>query len=159
MKAIWVVFSFFVAATLALFPLPTFLIACRIQILWMMLAFWILYSDRYPVFWIWVWGMFADLLLGTYFGQHAAVFLLLGYGLLKIRLRFKLYSLAQQMVIIGLSCLLNVLLQHWLASFVSLQAQHFSALWGALFSMLVWPLFVWIMQAYKRYVCRSVYIR
>ena len=132
--------SFLVAMILMILPLPHWAVWLRPQWVFAVLLFWIgMSSEQFGIGTAWVVGIVMDLVSGTPLGLQAFVFVMLSYGVLRLRSIIEYLPIWQQASVIGVFVFLNGLLQgiglSWMGHGVHIGLYMLSAITTAL----IWP--------------------
>lgn len=139
--------SFFIAALLAIVPLPVWLTGLRPPWLLMTLIYWLLRRPYHIGLGVtWLLGLFADLLHGSLLGEHAYAFVSLACLSIYFHQRINSFPFRQQMlVMLSLLSLYQLLLL-----FVKLAIGHVPDLWlfwlPAVTGTLLWPFIYGVLE-------------
>lgn len=133
---------------LTVMPLPNSLLWWRPPWLLIILFFWVLVSPAfYGVGFAWMVGILMDMLMGVSFGQHALVFVLLTYVMIKFHTVFFHSPRFQQALLIGLLALFSVLLQGMVSHMLSQPTNVSHHLLSVLTTVLVWPVVIALIES------------
>lgn len=143
--------SLLIALLLQLVDLPNAIAAARPLCLPLVLMWWTLHESRVPtMFAAFVFGIVLDVLYNSVLGQHAAGFVLLVYGMARVRGVFLLFPLWQSTV---------ALVPAWvgycaLMSLLDDVSRHRADVWlrwlPALSTTLFWPLVSTVLEGYGK---------
>ncbi len=137
--------SFLVAIVLTILPLPHWAVWLRPQWVLAVLLFWVLTSsEQSGIATAWVIGILMDLVTGTPLGLQAFVFVVLSYGVLRLRTIIEHLPIWQQASAIGVFVFLNGLLQGMGLSWMGHGAHIGLHTLSAITTTLIWP---WIFSA------------
>lgn len=142
--------SFLVALLLDILPLPDWAVWLKPAWVELVLIFWMLVSpDRVGMTVAFLLGLLMDLLMGTLLAEHAAVFVVVAYCILRFHVRINLLPLWRQSVLIFILVLLSQAFFSWVSGLLGgFRADSWFWL-PALSSALVWP---WIYVILKNYM-------
>ena len=95
-------------------------------------------------------GLLMDLLMGTLLGEHAAMFVIMAYFVLRFKLRIRLLPLWQQSIVVFVLLLLYQTFLSWVSGLLGgFRAD--SRFWlPALTSAIIWPWMYTILNSYIR---------
>ena len=140
--------SFLVAMILMILPLPHLAVWLRPQWVFAVLLFWIgMSSEQFGIGTAWVVGIVMDLVSGTPLGLQAFVFVMLSYGVLRLRSIIEYLPIWQQASVIGVFVFLNGLLQGMGLSLMGHGVHIGLHTLSAITTTLVWP---WIFSALNK---------
>ena len=131
---------FLVACMLTVFPLPSVLLSFRPP--WVLIV--ILYIQFYcPEYFnmmiILFLGICLDVLLSTVLGEHAFALIITTWIASGKARRFYFFSMVQQMLLIGLFCVIYQLIIYVIDSFLGYQHLSIMVVGSAFVGMLFWP--------------------
>jgi rod shape-determining protein MreD len=135
--------SFLFGIVLTILPLPEWAIWLRPQWMFAILLFWVITSpSQCGIILAWMVGLVTDLMTGTPLGQHAIVFVILTYFILKIHASIVHFPSFQQAGVIAFFAVFNAILQGMVLGITG-QATNVSlyAL-SAVTTAIIWPLLV-----------------
>lgn len=133
-KNFLMIFSFILSIILMLIKLPLWMDYLRPQFVILTLIFWSMYvSPKSLVYSAWILGLLTDVMLNVVLGQHALVFVLISYIVLKCKIKFKFFSLWQKMMFVFAMVCLALLPQFY----VSLYNHELHNVWLYGFSPLI----------------------
>ena len=129
------------AYLLTLLPGPALFVGLKpfwlgLLVIWLALE----HPARGPLGFVFLVGLGADLLLGTWFGEHALRLLVIAFIVRRFRSRLRFFPLWQQSLAVGALLLNDRVVIVMLRSFVSPMVPEWSFWLPALSGMLLWPL-------------------
>lgn len=102
--------SFLVGFLLTILPLPDWIVWWRPQWTLLILISWcLLLPNNIGIIFTIIVGLIMDLLTGTLLGQHALIYLIAAYFVLKFHLQFRHFPLWQQSLLVALFSLFSVI--------------------------------------------------
>lgn len=135
-----VVLTIFVGMLLMILPLPNWTVWLRPQWLFLILMFWIVNTPhRHGIVLAWSMGILLDLLTGTLLGEHAFVFSVIAYLVIKFHPRLCNFPLWQQTLMIFILCMLNLALKYAVMGLSSLPPRTWLYWLPSFTSALMWP--------------------
>ena len=148
----WVIAVSFVAALLlTTIPLPGWLSDWRPAWVAMMLIYWCLdLPERVGIGIAWVLGLMLDVHTGALLGQNALGLSVIAYLTLRLHKQIRIFPPLQQSVLICFYLLLFQFLALWIRGIIGVPPQHWAFWTPVLSSMLLWPIFVFIMRGVRR---------
>lgn len=139
---ILLVLLFVLASMLTIIPWPQAGIWLRPQWLLLLILACVLVQPEWMSLWIvWFIGIWMDLLTGVCLGQHALIYVIMAYLIIKFRARLLWYLAWQQTLMIGLFSWLGLAVQFCLQLLRGDLPPPGSFWLLPFFNMLVWPLF------------------
>lgn len=146
---IYIVLSFAIALILMILPQPSWMAEAKPQWVFVVLLFWLMHAPRKigPTI-AWFIGLYVDLLFGDVLGEHALIFVVFTYFVQHFLRILQALPLWQQVLMIGISGLLNILIQIVFMKFNGVYLFNIHMLLPALANMIVWP---WLYL-----ICRDV---
>lgn len=149
----WIVLSFFAAMVLHVFPLPHGLLWARPEWVAMVLIYWVLAApEKVGVGSAWLVGILLDGLEGALLGQNAIALAVVAYVTLILYQRIRMFNPWQQALVVFVMIGLHQMLCSWAQSFRGGTAPTLIFLLPAVFSALLWPVFMVLMRALRRKV-------
>lgn len=137
----WVIVTTLIfALLLMIIPLPNWLQVVRPQWFLLVLIYWSLtLPNKVGIFTAWAGGLLLDVLQNTLFGEHALIFTIVIYLVLRFRTRINFFPFWQKTaVILGLISL-NQCLYFWLNEILSSQIRS-TLYWASILTtLLFWP--------------------
>ncbi|MFC3909599.1 rod shape-determining protein MreD [Legionella dresdenensis] len=132
--------SLLLALALTILPMPEILVMIRPA--WVLLT--VLYiqyylPERFNIAILFVLGLVMDVLLATVMGEHAFALSIASWLASSKARRFRLFSISQQMGLIGVFCFLYQVIILTIDGFLGFHASFFSAIGCALSSVMLWP--------------------
>lgn len=145
-----IIISFIVALILAVFPLPEWAQWLRPPWVLLFLIYWTLAApQRVGFFTAWVLGIIVDVLTGTLLGEHALVFVLVSYFILRFHSRLRHFYFWQQLLFIFILVLGHQFVLFWVQGMIG-ELPSSGMYWMAPFSSLVaWPIIIFILSRYQ----------
>lgn len=137
----WIVsFSFLVGMILTILPLPSWAIWFRPDWVLLLVIYWTLTCpNEIKVGFVWLMGLFLDVLLASILGEHALAFALVGYICIKFHLRIHSLFFWRKTTSIFLLILLYKSILFWVQGFMG-QLPDYRIYWlSTVSSLLVWP--------------------
>ena len=146
-----IVFSFIVALTLTIIPLPDTARYLRPDWVGLVLIYWCLaLPDRVGISTGWLTGLLIDLLTGTVLGQHALSLTVVSYLALKFHLRVRLFPVWQQAFIVLVLLVVHQLLALWISHIIGRPAAPWYFWAPSVIGMLLWPVVYAMLRALRR---------
>lgn len=138
--------SLLIAMILTIIPLPHWAIHARPQWLLLVMLFWLTLTPlRVSVGTAFLVGMLQDLLTGTLLGQHAFVFSVIAYLVIKLERLVVSLPLTQQTGFVLLLAMLSLALQSWIMQMVGVFPQTWAYWLAAPMTAIIWPwLTLWL---------------
>ncbi len=128
------------AAILETLPLPDPLVPFRPQFIALFVIYWLLrHPEKVGIFFAAGVGIVLDLITGSYFGVHMLALGLLGYFVIVLNMRMKMFPILQQATIVFFLIGIELMLVNLLRSQLSGLDSPMSYLWQALSSAVFWP--------------------
>lgn len=148
----WVILlSFVIALLLTAIPLPAWLTGWRPAWIAMMLVYWcIVLPERVGIGTAWTIGLVLDVYTGALLGQNALGLSVVAYLTLRLHKQIRVFPPLQQSVLIGVCLVLLQSLTLWIRGITGVPPQHWSFWAPAASSMLLWPVFFYIMRGVRR---------
>ncbi len=148
----WViVLSFIFGFMLNIMPLPTWASPWRPNWVAMVLIYWcIAIPQRIGVATGWSVGIINDVLNNTLLGQHALSLCIVSYISVRLHLRIRLFPKFQQAISIFGLVIINQLLNAWIYSIFTDFQIHWSVIFPAITSMILWPWLFVILRDMRR---------
>lgn len=151
MNSLSVALSFVVALLLTSLPLPESFIAFRPDWLLLVLVYWSMaLPDRVGIFTGWIFGLTLDVMYGSLLGQNAMSLAIISYLVNVMHLRFRMFPLWQQSVVVFFLVLLHLGLTAWVRGITG----NFSLFWmywlPAVTSALIWPFLFVVLRDIRR---------
>lgn len=132
--------TFLVAMVLTILPLPHFAVWARPTWVFLVALFWMIVAPhRVGIGATWLVGLLVDLLTGSLLGQHAFVYCLIGYLVIRFHPQLKHFPLWQQTVMVFILVMLNLALQYWILGLLSAQPDNWTYWLPAFTSAALWP--------------------
>lgn len=132
--------SYLVAMVLTIIPLPGWVVWVRPQWVLMVTVFWVLRMPHYVGVGIaWLVGCVIDLLTGSLLGQHAFVFAIVAYLLIKFHSRLRSLPIWQQTIMVFVLLMFNLSMQFWLMNLSGTLPASWLYWLSALTSSIIWP--------------------
>ena len=150
-QVIIIVISFLVAFMLTIFPLPEWAEWLRPPWVWLVLIYWSL-AEPYRVGFLtaWVVGIVTDVLTGTLLGEHALVFVLASYFILRFHARIRHFYFWQQSVVVLLVVFFYQLILFWVQGMID-QLPTSGLYWlASLSSLIAWPIVIFLLSRSQR---------
>lgn len=148
-----IIASFFVAMVLHVYPLPYGLMWARPEWVAMVLIYWVLAApEKVGVGIAWLIGILVDALEGALLGQNAIALAVIAYVTLILYQRIRMFKPWQQALVVFVLIGLHQMLCSWVQSFRGGTAPTLIFLLPAVFSALLWPVFMVLMRALRRKV-------
>jgi len=140
-RATWVVLgTLLVAWLLTILPMPGWAVVLRPQWTALVLIFWVLtLPDRIGVFWSFFVGLMLDVVAGTVLGQHALSFSVMGYLVVELQQRIKLFHFWQQTLSVWLLLTAERLLSLWILGATGQPMPTLTYWLAPVVGMLLWP--------------------
>ncbi len=147
--------SFLVGFLLSILPLPSWAAWARPEWVFLILMFWVIEVPE----WIgigtaWIIGLVLDLLSGTVLGQHAFVFTLIAYMVIKFQPQLRNFPMWQQSLTMLVLALFNLVAQYWILGFVGSSPGTWVYWLSAVTSVMIWP---WMSMLLRE--CRNIVVR
>lgn len=134
------IFSLLIGVFLTIVPLPDWAMWLRPQWIFALLLFWVINaSSQYGVGFAFMLGLLMDLITGTPMGEHALVFVLLTYIVLKSHAMIQHLSPWQQAGIVGILAVANAILQAMILGFAGHSTHVALYALSAIPTLLIWP--------------------
>ena len=151
-----IVMTFLIGFLLTIMPLPQWAIWLRPQWTFSLLLFWVIaIPSQCGIALAWTMGVCMDLLTGTSLGQHAAVFVLLVYIMLKCCSMIAHFPLMQQTVTIAIFAYFNVFLQGLILGWTGHSTHIALDSLSAMTTGLIWPwMMIWLNHLRPRKLIR-----
>ncbi len=148
----WVIlFSFIIALLLTTIPLPGLLTDWRPAWVAMMLIYWcIVLPERVGVGIAWLLGLILDVHTGALLGQSALGLAVVAYLTLRLHKQIRVFPPLQQSVLICVYLLVLQFFTLWIRGIIGVPPQHWSFWAPVASSMLMWPVFFYIMGGIRR---------
>ena len=148
----WVIlFSFIIALLLTTIPLPGLLTDWRPAWVAMMLIYWcIVLPERVGVGIAWLLGLILDVHTGALLGQNALGLAVVAYLTLRLHKQIRVFPPLQQSVLICVYLLVLQFFTLWIRGIIGVPPQHWSFWAPVASSMLMWPVFFYIMGGIRR---------
>jgi rod shape-determining protein MreD len=140
------------AALLAIFPFPNWLLWARPEWLALVLVYWVIaLPNRVGIFTGLVLGVLLDVLEGALLGQNALSLAVLALLSLILYQRMRVTSLWQQSSMVFLLIGINQLICQWIQNLQGVGAQSLMFLLPAFTSALLWPVVLLILRGLRRH--------
>lgn len=148
----FVIFTTFLAAfVLTLLPMPEWTIWLRPAWVLLVLIYWLaMMPYRVNVGTAWFLGLCLDVLNGTLLGEHALALTIVGYLVVRIHSRFRMFSLVQQGLFVLLFTLLYQFVLYCIQGFAGDLPRSWLYWLAPLTSMVLWPWVFVIMHDCRR---------
>lgn len=147
-----IAFSFFIALLLEILPLPSWIIWIRPEWSVLVLVFWLLaLPNKIGITIAFFLGLFMDLLTGTLLGQHALIFVMIAYFMIRFCLQIRQFSIWQQSLMIFSLVFLYQTFEFWIWGILSGAIANWFYWLPCVTSALLWP---WANPLLKRYQIR-----
>lgn len=132
--------SFIIALILTILPLPDLFVGLRPPwVLIVLLYLQLFLPDYFKISFLIILGLMLDVLLSSLLGQHVFVFALTTWIASSKARRFRLFSIGQQMGLIGFFCLFYQLVILMMDASLGYSIQPVMAIGSAIISILFWP--------------------
>ena len=129
-----------IALILTILPLPDIFIGLRPPwVLMLILYLQLFLPDYFKIYYLIILGLVLDVLLSTLLGQHVFALALVSWIASSKARRFRLFSIGQQMALIGFFCLLYQLLIFMMDASLGYSVRFAMAVGSAMISILLWP--------------------
>jgi rod shape-determining protein MreD len=153
-KAIFVIFlSFVLAIIFQTIPLPRWVDSFRPEWVILVLVYWSLtMPQRVSVGIAFFVGLFMDLLTGTLLGEHAVIFVLITYFVVKFSTRIRLFPTWQQAATLFVLVLFYEGIQYWIHGLMGQLPGTWLYWLPSVTTALLWP---WVYSLLKQYRQRS----
>ncbi len=150
-QGVIIVISFLIAFILTIFPLPEWAEWLRPPWVLLVLVYWTLAEpQRIGFFTAWVVGLIVDVLTGTLLGEHALVFVLATYFILRFHARIKHFYFWQQSVVVFMLVFFNQLILFWVQGMIN-QLPSSGLYWlASLASLIAWPIVIFLLSRAQR---------
>jgi rod shape-determining protein MreD len=143
--------TIFFSLLLSAIPFPDWLENFRPDwVLLVLIYWWLALPNRIGIFVGWVCGIFTDILTGTIIGQHALLFVLVGYLTIKLHLQIRLFSLAHQILFVFLLMIFNNMVMGWIRGFSGLPSTELNSWISPIISALFWPWIYLVLRNLRR---------
>lgn len=130
----------FIGMVLQIIPIPDWAVWARPSWVFMILLFWITTaSHRFGILFAWILGLLMDLLTGTLLGQHAFVFTVIAFLLMKFHPQLQKFPIWQQMAMVFVMSMLNLALSYWVMDIAGNPPQNWAYWLPAATNTLIWP--------------------
>ncbi len=127
------------AFILTIMPMPALMIGFRPPWVLLLVLYIQLYLPNYfNITVLFIFGLCLDILLSTVIGEHVFALLFTTWIATKRERRFKFFSRVQQMLFVGLYCLVYLLIIFFIDSFLGYSAVVWKTWMAVLISMLIW---------------------
>lgn len=156
-RGYWVIIvSFFLAMILALVTVPNNLPwefgFLRPDWVLLVLIYWVIaLPHRVGTFTAWVLGLVMDVLLGSLFGQHALVYLIVAYMAANLYQRLRMFAVWQQSLVVFALIGLAHLMMYWTERLIGEREWSWWLLLPAVMSAFVWPWMFLLLRAMRRF--------
>lgn len=145
-----IIMTFLIGLFLTILPLPQSIVWLWPQWMFAILLFWVITSPmQCGIFLAFMIGLWMDVVTGTAFGQHALVFVLLCYFILKNHSAIVHFPLFQQGMVVGIFAIVNVLLQGIVLHLTGHTPHDGLNLLSALTTFLVWPFLFVVLRSLR----------
>lgn len=132
--------SIIVCLLLTILPLPSWGVWLRPQWTLMVVAFWVMtMPHRVGVGVAWSLGIIVDLLTGSLLGQHAFIYALVAYLLMKFHPQLRIFPMWQQALLLLVLSSLALAVQFIFLDVVGREALSISYWLSSITTMLLWP--------------------
>ena len=132
--------TIFIAAILAILPVPHWFIPYRPEWIALILIYWSMaHSEEINIGTAWTIGLLADVLLGSLLGLHALCFSIIVYASIRFHARLRVSSLAQQMLFVGVILLPYMLIMLWVDGMLGRKVNTIIYFTHIFSSILIWP--------------------
>lgn len=150
-QGITIVISFLIAFMLTIFPLPDWAEWLRPPWVLLVLIYWILAEPQHIGFFIaWFIGLIVDVLTGTLLGEHALIFVLISYFLLRFHSRIRHFYFWQQAVVVFGLVVFYQLILFWVQGMID-QLPSSGLYWlASLTSLIAWPIVILLLSRAQR---------
>ena len=148
----WVILAgFLIALLLTAIPLPGVLTEWRPAWVAMTLIYWcMVLPERVGVGIAWLLGLVLDVHTGALLGQNAFGLSVIAYLTLRLHKQIRVFPLLQQSLLICVYLLLFQFFTLWIRGLIGIPPQHWSFWAPVVSSMVLWPVFFYLMQAARR---------
>lgn len=135
-----VLLSFIAAAVLELLVIPPFLNQFRAEWLVLTLVYWLLrHPEKVGIVFSFFIGILLDVISGSYLGIQALSCCVVGYLVLTMHQRLKMFPVVQQSVIVFFLIGIQLMISTVFRANIGGSDVSFTYLWSALASALMWP--------------------
>lgn len=151
------IISIFLGMILMLLPAPNSAPWLKFPFLELIVFFWIVfYPQKIHLSIIWLIGLMIDVLCNSPLGEHALIFILSSYLLMRFYQQFQMFPLWQQSAAMSGILLLYDALLIWLQHLLNQPSN--SMIWAnAALSFLAWPMVVFTLNYFLKNTKASVY--
>ena len=134
-------FTLIIAMMLTIVPLPAWVVWYRPAWILMILLFWMIaLPHRVGIGAAFIYGFLFDLLSGTTLGQHALMFTIIAYFIIRFQMIIRNFLNFQQVIFILVATTIYLALQYWLMVMVDSSPPERAKYWLPLLSTtLLWP--------------------
>lgn len=145
-----VIFTLFIGMMLTILPIPHQFEWIRPSWVFLILIFWIIIApDRIGIGIGFVVGIIVDLLTGSLLGQHAFVYSVIAYLVLKFHSQLENLPTWQQSLIIFILSMLNLIICYWILKLSGYSPQSWSYWLSALTNAIIWPWMNWLLHEFS----------
>jgi rod shape-determining protein MreD len=143
--------TFLVAIVLTLLPMPEWSVWFRPAWVMMVLIYWTMMAPhRVNVGTAWIVGLILDVLNGTLLGEHALVFTMVSYVVIRMHKQLRMYSILQQALwVCGLGFFYEVVI-YCIQGFIGALPNTWLYWMSCFTSMLLWPWVFVVLRDYQR---------
>lgn len=139
----------FIGMVLQIIPIPAWAEWARPTWVFLILIFWVAVAPhRFGIVFAWLVGLLMDLLTGTLLGQHAFVFSVIAFLIMKFHPQLQKLPIWQQALMIFVLSMLNLALSHWIMDLAGNAPQTWVYWLPAVTNMIIWP---WMSLVLKNY--------
>ncbi|ABS77533.1 rod shape-determining protein MreD [Coxiella burnetii] len=140
------------AMMLTILPLPAWAVWYQPAWIFMVLLFWMIALPyRVGIGAAFIWGLLFDLLSGTILGQHALIFTIIAYFIIRFQTPLRSLPNWQQMILVFIATAVYLALQYWIMAMADASPET-AKYWLPLMSTtLLWP---WVRVLLKDYQSR-----
>lgn len=148
-EGLLIALTFLIGMMLTALPLPTWAVWIRPSWTLMILLFWlIMLPHRVGITVAFIVGLFLDLLTGTLFGQHALIFTIIAYVILRFQAQVRSLPLWQQTLLVLVTTIIYLAIQYWIMALGGI-SRDASRYWlPVITTTLLWP---WVQLLLKDY--------
>lgn len=147
---VFIALTFLAAMVLAILPLPDWAVYARPQWVFLVLLFWVaVVPMRVGIGIAWIVGLLMDLLTGSLLGQHAFIYSLTAYLVIKFHPQLRNFPIWQQTGMVFLLAMLNLAIQYGVVMAIGSAPVEWSFWLSAMTSCIIWPWLYWLLQDYQ----------
>lgn len=145
-------FSFVIAFTLAMIPLPQFLQVLRPEFVTIVLIYWcIAVPNRIGVGIGWTVGLFMDVLTDSLLGQHALTLAFIAFLAMKLHQRVRVFPIWQQALTVFVLMSFQATIMLWIKGLLNEAPELWLFMLPAITTAVFWPLGYLLMRQVRRH--------